>query len=169
MELAAGDSRAAERALRRSYDLLSEMGLNSSLGETAIPLADALYHQGRHEEAESLLETVKEEWASGDVSIEAPRLAMRAKLFAVQGWDQHAERVALRALRLVRRTDWACLRADVLLAYAEALRLSARDEDAVPILREALGVAEGKGYAAAARAALRLLEEPEERVAGPLT
>jgi class 3 adenylate cyclase/tetratricopeptide (TPR) repeat protein len=168
MELAAGDSRAAERALRRSYDVLSDMGLNSTLGEAAIPLADALYRQGRHEDADRLLETVREEWASGDVSIEAPRLAVRAKLFAARGWDQHASRIALRALRLVRRTDWACLRADVLLAYAEVLRLSGKDDDAVPILREALGVAEGKGYAAAARAALRLLEEPGERVAGPL-
>ena len=113
-----------------------------------------------------MLETVKEEWASGDASIEAPRLAVRAKLFAARGWDQHAERVALRALRLVRRTDWACLRADALLAYAEVLRLASRDDEAVPILREALGVAEGKGYASAARAALRLLEEPGERIAG---
>jgi hypothetical protein len=164
MELAAGDSRAAERALRRSHDVLSDMGLNSTLGEAAIPLADALYHQGRHEDADRLLETVREEWASGDVSIEAPRLAVRAKLFAARGWDQHAERVALRALRLVRRTDWACLRADVLLAYAEVLRLAGKDDEA--ILREALGVAEGKGYAAAARTALRLLEEPGERVGG---
>jgi class 3 adenylate cyclase len=164
IELAAGDSRAAERALRRSYDVLSDMGLNSTLGEAAIPLADALYHQGRHEDADRLLETVREEWASGDVSIEAPRLAVRAKLFAARGWDQHAERVALRALRLVRRTDWACLRAEVLLAYAEVLRLGGKDDE--PILREALGVAEGKGYAAAARAALRLLEEPGERVGG---
>jgi len=169
IELSAGDSRAAERALRRSHDLLSDMGLNSSLGEAAVPLADALYHQGRHDEAGRLLESVKEEWASGDVSIEAPRLSVRAKLFAARGWDQHAERVALRALRLVRRTDWACLRADVLLSYAEVLRLAGRDDEAVPILREALGVAEGKGYAAAARTALRLLEEPGERVAGHLS
>ena len=91
LELAAGDARAAEAALRSSYDVLVEMGLNSSLGETAVPLADALLEQGRREAASEVLEVVKEDWVSGDASTEAPRLAMRAKLFAAQGWDEHAE------------------------------------------------------------------------------
>ena len=46
LELAAGDPAAAERALRESWEVLTEMGLNSSLGETAVPLAEALYAQG---------------------------------------------------------------------------------------------------------------------------
>ena len=62
------------------------MGLNSSLGETAVPLAEALYDQGRDDEADETLKTVKDEWASGDASISAPRLAVRAKLLAADGF-----------------------------------------------------------------------------------
>jgi tetratricopeptide (TPR) repeat protein len=165
LELVAGDAPAAERALRSSYDVLAAMGTNSSLGEAAIPLAHALYAQGRHEEASSFLEVVKDEWASGDASIEAPRLALRAKLLALQGWDRHAERTALRALRLVRKTDWVCLQADTLLAYAEVLSLADREQDAVPSLREALTIAEAKEYEVVVTAVRRRLEQlGEDRV-----
>jgi class 3 adenylate cyclase/tetratricopeptide (TPR) repeat protein len=164
LELAAEDPHAAERALRWSYEVLAEMGLNSSLGEAAVPLAEALYAQGRYDEAHQCLEAIKDEWASGDTSVRAPRLAVRAKLLAVEGWDKLAERTATQAVRLVQRTDWACLQADALLAHAEVLRLSDREEDAVPSLREALRIAEAKGYAAAAAGARGLLEKLGEEV-----
>jgi tetratricopeptide (TPR) repeat protein len=134
------------------------MGLKGSLGETSVPLADALYEQGRAREADELLEAVKDDWASGDASIEAPRLAVRAKLFAAQGWDEHAERAIRRALRLVRRTDWRCLTADTLLAQAEVLRLAGREDEAVESIREVLEVAREKGYAAAERRGAAALE-----------
>ncbi len=167
VELAAGEPQAAERALRSSYEVLDEMGLNSSLGETAIPLADALARQGRQQEARALLETVDDEWASGDASIEAPRLAVRARLLAAEGWDRHAERAAQRALRLVKRTDWSCLHADILLAHAEVLTAASRTDLAVAVLREALEVAGRKGYTAAtllASAELDRLGAHAERV-----
>jgi class 3 adenylate cyclase/tetratricopeptide (TPR) repeat protein len=167
VELAAGEPQAAERALRASYDVLDEMGLKSSLGETAIPLADALARQGRQQEARSLLETVDDEWASGDASIEAPRLAVRARLLAAEGWDRHAERAAQRALRLVRRTDWSCLQADILFAHAEVLTAAGRADVAAAALHEALEVAGRKGYTAAtlrASAELERLGAPAERV-----
>jgi len=75
LELAAGDPAAAERALRESWDVLTEMGLHSSLGETAVPLAEALCAQGRLDEAEATLRAVKDEWAGGDASVSAPRLS----------------------------------------------------------------------------------------------
>jgi class 3 adenylate cyclase/tetratricopeptide (TPR) repeat protein len=159
LELWAGEPRAAEQALRWSYEVLSEMGLKSSLGETAVPLARALYEQRRFEEAERFLETVKEDWAEGDASVEAPRLAVRARLLAARGWDQHAERAARRALALVFRTDWACLQADMHLANAEVMRMAGRAEDAVRSLEEALRVSEPKGYVAAAQTARSALEE----------
>jgi class 3 adenylate cyclase len=165
LELGAGEPRAAERALRSSYELLSKMGLNSSLGEAAIPLADALCRQGRHDEASAFLEKVKEEWASGDVSIEAPRLAVRAKLLAAGGWHQHAARAAARALRLARRTDWTCLQVDVLLAHADVSRLAGSDDEAAAMLRESAMLADTKGYLAAVLEARRLLAELGEELA----
>jgi ATP/maltotriose-dependent transcriptional regulator MalT len=134
------------------------MDLKGSLGEAAVPLAEALYEQGRTQEAADLIEAVKEDWASGDASIEAPRLAVRAKLFAAQGWDEHADRAIRRALRLVGRTDWRCLQADTLLAQAEVLRLAGRDAEAAASAREATDLARGKQYVAAERRATAVLE-----------
>jgi tetratricopeptide (TPR) repeat protein len=166
LELAAGDFRAAEAALRTSYEVLLEMGLRSTLGETAVPLADALHEQGRRQEASDLLEAVKDDLVSGDASTEAPRLAVRAKLLAAQGWDEHADRAIRRALRLVRRTDWRCLQADTLLAHAEVLRLAGREDEAIASSHEALEVAQAKDYAAAEQRAASELEVLTGKAAG---
>jgi tetratricopeptide (TPR) repeat protein len=166
LELAAGDPEAAEAALRISYAVIEEMGLGGSLGETMVSLADALLRQGRLAEAEELLDGVREEWASGDASVDAPRLAVRARLLAVQGWDAHAAQTADRALRLVRRTDWACLQADTFMAQAEVLQIAGQDDGAVEALREALSVSTGKGYGAGiaeAQAALERLGAHSQR------
>jgi class 3 adenylate cyclase/tetratricopeptide (TPR) repeat protein len=137
LELMAGDVGAAEAALRSSYEVLDEMGLKSTLGETAVPLADVLNEQGRRQEASELLEAMKEHWVTGDASTEAPRLAVRAKLLAAQGFDDHADRAIQRALRLVSKTDWRCLQVDTLLAHGEVLRLAGRDDEAIESIREA--------------------------------
>jgi tetratricopeptide (TPR) repeat protein len=166
LELAAGDPAAAERALRGSQEVLIEMGLNSSLGETVVPLAAALHAQGRYAEATETLQSLKEEWASGDASIDAPRLAVRARLLAAEGLDIQAERAVDRALRLVDRTDWACLQADTLLTHAEVLGTADRLADAEPSLRRALEVAGAKGYAVAEARARALLDELGVAVSG---
>jgi class 3 adenylate cyclase/tetratricopeptide (TPR) repeat protein len=166
LELAAGDFRAAEAALRTSYEVLLEMGLRSTLGETAVPLADALHEQGRGQEASELLEAVKDDWVSGDASTEAPRLAVRAKLFAARGWDEHADRAIRRALRLVRRTDWRCLQVDTLLAHAEVLRLAGLQDEAIASVHEAVGVAQAKNYVAAEQRAAAELEALTGKAAG---
>jgi tetratricopeptide (TPR) repeat protein len=168
LELAAGDLHAAEAALRSSYAVLDEMGLTGSLGETAVPLAEALHEQGRRQEASELLEAVKDDWVSGDASVEAPRLAVRAKLFAAQGWDEHAERAIRRALRLVRTTDWRCLQADTLLAHGEVLRLAGREEEAIASLVEAAEVAQAKDYVAAERRAAAELEALTGKAVDPV-
>jgi class 3 adenylate cyclase/tetratricopeptide (TPR) repeat protein len=167
LELAAGNPEAAERELRSSYDLLAEMGLKGSLGEAAVPLAEALYEQGRHDEAARLLDTVTDELAAGDASIEAPRLCVRAKLFVAEGWIEHAERASRRALRLVLRTDWACLKSETLIAHAEVLRLADRLSDASSGLRDALAIAESKGYELAAGHARELLAQASREAARP--
>ena len=166
LELAAGDLRAAEAALRWSYEVLDAMGLKSTIGETVVPLADVLQELGRRQEADDLLERAADEWVSGDASTEAPRLAVRAKLFAAQGWHEHADRAIRRALRLVRRTDWRCLLADTLLAQGDVLRAAGRQDEAAAALREAAEVAEAKDYVAAGQRAAAELESLTGRAAG---
>ena len=135
------------------------MGLNGSLGETAVPLADALYQQGRygrHEDARHGEGRVGQRRRSD----RGAAARVRAKLLAARGWEPHALRAADRALRLVRRTDWACLQSDTLIAYAEVLRLAGREDDALESLHEALGLARAKGYKpVAARRAEAVLQE----------
>ncbi len=147
LELAAGDPAAAERVLRDSWDVLVEMGLNSSLGETAVPLAEALHAQGRDGDANETLKAVKDEWASGDASIAAPRLAVRARLQAADGFTRVALQTAERGLRVVRRTDLLCLQADMLLAHAEVARLAGEYDAGAESAAEALRISEEKGYA----------------------
>jgi class 3 adenylate cyclase/tetratricopeptide (TPR) repeat protein len=161
LELLAEDPRAAEQALRWSYEVMDEMDLKGSLGEAAVPLADALLKQGRCDEATRVLEKVQDDWATGDASIEAPLLIVRAKLFLAEGRYDRAKRLAAQALRLVKTTDWACLQADILLAYGEVLLLADCTEDAISILRRALKVAKDKEYVVAARKAARYLEKLE--------
>jgi len=147
LELAAGDPVAAERVLRDSWEVLVEMGLDSSLGETAVPLAEALHAQGRDGDANEALKAVKDEWASGDASVAAPRLAVRARLQAADGFTSIALQTAERGLRVVRRTDLLCLQADTLLAHAEVARLAGDYDAATRSAAEALRVSEEKGYA----------------------
>ena len=146
MELAAGDAVTAERVLRESWDVLTKMGLESSLGETAVPLAEALYAQGRFDEADATLKALNEDL---EPSVSAPRLALRAKLLAAEGWTRLAEETVDRALRLVRATDWLCLQTDALLAHAEVMQTAGRIEDARKSAQEAERIAEAKGYEAA--------------------
>jgi hypothetical protein len=66
----------------------------------------------------------------------------------------------------VARTDWRCLRADVLLAHADVLRAGGREDEAIASLREAVEVADAKDYAAAERRAAAELEALTGRAAG---
>jgi class 3 adenylate cyclase/tetratricopeptide (TPR) repeat protein len=159
LELWAEDPEAAERALRWSYEVVEKMELMSSLGETAVPLADALYRQGRYDDAARLLDKVKEDWAGGDASVAAPLLMVRARLATVERRYEHAERLVSKALELVEATDWACLRADTLLAYSEVLSGMNQRGKAIAVLQQALRIAETKQYEVAARKAARSLEE----------
>ncbi len=168
LELNACEPAAAEQALRASYEVLVEMGLNGSLSESCVLLADALLTQGRLEDAAEMLDEVKDEWVSGDASTEAPRLAVRARLLAAEGHAAESQAVAEQALRLVRSTDWTCLHADVLLATVEVLRAGGAEKHdaAEAALREAVRIAAGKGYEAAVAKA-RALDETAAAPARP--
>ena len=100
MELAAGDAVAAERALRESWEVLTQMGLQSSLGETAVPLAEALYAQGRFDEADATLKALNEDWAARR---KRQRSAARAARQAARGRRVDAARRGDRGPRAAAR------------------------------------------------------------------
>ena len=144
IELLAGDPVAAEREFRAGYDRLMEMGQDAFAGTTAALLAQALYEQGRYDEAEDFARIsltaaedqamLKPEWA--------PTLA---RVLARKGDTARAEQLALEAFEIAEQTDDVLARGDAATAVAEVLHLAGRSAEGAPYLERAASVYEAKG------------------------
>jgi class 3 adenylate cyclase/tetratricopeptide (TPR) repeat protein len=157
IELLAGEPGAAERELRAGYDALIEMGDLGRLSTEAAFLAQALYTQGRYEEAEYLTGVCEGATTPDDVLSQIAWRSVRAKALAQKGEFQLAELLAQEAVALAQETDGLDLHGDALLDLAEVLRASGRPSDAVAAAERALSLYARKGNlvsAARARAAL---------------
>ena len=154
IELLAADPAAAELALRPACEVLERIGELGFLASAAPPLAEALYLQGRDDEA--LLMT--ERWAPErltvpeDVDAQVGWRRVRAKLLARRGHFEAAERLAREATASVLRTDFLDLRARAVADLAEVLRLAGRSGESAAAVQEAIRLYERKGNTAAAAA-----------------
>ena len=154
LELLAGDAAAAERNVRGACDRLEEIGELGYLASAVPTLLEALYRQGRDEEALRLSErwnparlTVPE-----DVDGQAGWRSVRAKLLARRGNLAEAEALAREAVALAGATDYVDLHAEALAALGEVLLMAERHEDAGRALEHALSLFEAKGNTVAATA-----------------
>jgi class 3 adenylate cyclase/DNA-binding SARP family transcriptional activator/tetratricopeptide (TPR) repeat protein len=157
IELLAGDPEAAEHELRSGYDALSEMGELGKLSTEAAFLAQALYAQGRYEEAEYFTGVGERATAFDDVFSQVAWRGVRAKTTARKGDLEQAERLAREAVALAEETDGLNLHGDALLDFAEVLRAARRPAEARAAAGRALELYERKGNvvsAARARASL---------------
>ena len=150
-ELIAGDPAAAEQNLRQGYEALSATGERGHCASIATWLAEAVYAQGRFDEALRLTEEAEALAGLEDSEAQGRWRATRAKLLAQRGQFPAAARLAEEAVALFPATFDPPERAEFLLAKAEVARL-----------RGALGEAE-----ACARQALRVLPGPADGAAGP--
>ena len=144
VELLAGDPEAAEEVIRRGYDILHEIGAS---GDSGALLAEALYEQGKYDDAEAIAAAAAEQTSSSDV---APRVliqGVQAKLAAQGGRD--GEEAAREAVVLAAGTDALNLQADALVNLAETLRLLGREAEASAATVEAARLYERKGNVAA--------------------
>jgi predicted ATPase/class 3 adenylate cyclase len=159
VETLAGDHAAAELELRRGYEMLSEMGEKSLLSTVAAQLAEAVYQQGRGDEAESLT-TISEQAATrDDLLSQVMWRIVRAKARAAGGRFEDAERLASGAVELAGRTDYLNLRGDAAAARAEVLFAIGRTDEAGASARAAHALYERKGNVVSARLiGMRLLE-----------
>ena len=154
IELLAADPTAAEHELRPACETLERIGELGYLASAAPLLADALYLQGRDDEA--LLLT--ERWAPErltvpeDVDAQVGWRRVRAKLLARRGDVEAAERLAREATASAAHTDFLDLRAHAVADLAEVLRLAGRAEESAAAVREAVRLYERKGNIAAAAA-----------------
>ena len=92
VELLAGDLDAAEGRLRAGYLALEKMGDRAFRPTTAAHLAEALYAQGRDEDAGPLTEISEQLAARDDLLTQVVWRRVRAKVIAGQGRIDEAER-----------------------------------------------------------------------------
>ena len=158
VEMLAGDPGAAERELRRGYEILHGLGEKSYLSTLAAMLAHALYAQGRYEEAEQFARISGEAAGAEDLTSNIMWRSARAKLLARRGDLDGALGLIGEARSLAERTDFLNIQADVQADRAEVLRLGGRGGEAAEALEEAARLYEKKGNrVAAARAASQVV------------
>jgi class 3 adenylate cyclase/tetratricopeptide (TPR) repeat protein len=143
--LLAGEPARAEDDLRTGAQVLEEAGERGTLSTVAATLADVLYELGREEEALEWTEKSEHACQPEDVLSQAMWRSTRAKVFAKRGEAQAALRLSAEALGWVRQSDGLAFLGNTLAAHADVLRLLGRDEEARPVLEEALAVYERKG------------------------
>jgi tetratricopeptide (TPR) repeat protein len=159
LELIAGDSRAAEVALRLSCETLERFNDWAGLSTSAADLAQALYAQDRREDAQAWAELAEARARSDDLSAQFSWRAVRAKLEAQAGDVERAADLGFEALRIVERTDALTQHGEVLLDLAEVLSLAGRTAEAEECIERALKLFARKGNVASAARAKALLGE----------
>jgi hypothetical protein len=137
VELLARDPAAAERELRRDFEVLEEMGERYFLSTAAGELARAVYAQGRYAEAEELTRLAEELSGDDDLTSQALWRSVRAKALARRSLEVDAEELAREAVALLEGTDALILQADALEDMAEVFEL-AGGNGARECLKEAL-------------------------------
>jgi len=164
-EILAGNPATAERELRWGVETLRGIGELTWLSTTAAILAEALYAQGRLEEATEFTGVSEEAAGSEDPYTQALLRGVRAKVFARQGREEEAEELARRAVAYAEPTDSMFMKAFALTSLGEVLEILGSREEADATLAEAVRLCERAGYASGVRRA-RALQEPAARGPG---
>ena len=159
-EIRAGNFEVAEAEARRGVEGLERLGETGFLSSTLGQLADALYGQGRWDEAEAVAQRTLELATAEDFDPHYHARAVLAKVRARRGEFAEAERLAREAVAIVEPTDWHHQRGDAFASLGEVLELAGRQADARTAYEQALTCFERKQAlpeAQAMRARLALL------------
>jgi len=151
VELLAGDPAAAERRLLAGYRALEKMGDRAFLSTTAAYLAQAIYAQGRDDEAERFTELSEELAARDDLLTQLVWRSARARILARQGRIEEAEELAREAVKMGELTDFVNTRADALIDLAQILHQAGCMEEAKAAAAEGLALYEQKENSVTAR------------------
>jgi predicted ATPase len=150
IETLAGDYDAAEQELRLGYETLESMGEKSVRATIAGFLAEALYQQGRGEEAEGFTVISEELSAADDLVPQVVWRGVRAKILAGSGELARGEELAREAAGLIEHTDFPDLQASTSLALAEVLASAEKSDEATQLVARAKALYEQKGNVVAA-------------------
>jgi predicted ATPase len=143
--LLAADYEAAGIELRGGLNALEGMGDRGYLSSVAAFLAQALYGQGRLDEADDLARRAQASAAPDDLWSQVLSRGTRAKVCASRGEHEEAERYAREALGLAAPTDALDLHGNALVDLADTLVLADRNEEAATCFADALRLYERKG------------------------
>jgi class 3 adenylate cyclase/tetratricopeptide (TPR) repeat protein len=146
-----GKPAVAERELRRGYESLTAIGEVTFLSTVAGILAEAIFAQGRYDEAEGFTRISEESAGAEDIYSQLLWRSVRAKCLARQGNMSDALGLLGECVPLIEATDSLDLRWQALMSRAEVLRLAGRDADAGTAVQQAIRAAEQKGNLVAAR------------------
>jgi tetratricopeptide (TPR) repeat protein len=157
--LLSGDLGAAEQAFRGCCEAFAQMEDWPGLSTVAAELADAVYRQGRYDEADTWLDLAQKQAPVDDVSAQYTWRRVRAKLMARTDATAEATTLGRESAALAARTDALSDQAGVLLDLAEVLRLAGRSDEAARKIEQALNLCERKGDVATARLGQAMLSE----------
>jgi class 3 adenylate cyclase/tetratricopeptide (TPR) repeat protein len=154
VELIAGDAEAAEAELRRDHEALAAMGERNYISTTAAFLAEALYRQGRDDEALAFTDESASVAAEDDVATQYLWRCVRAKLLARRGDPATGEALAREAIAIIEDAQDPESQGYAWLDLAEVLAMAGRTAEAAAAARTAETRFVTKGNApSAARAA----------------
>ncbi|HET9115874.1 MAG TPA: AAA family ATPase [Gaiellaceae bacterium] len=166
--LLAADYRAAGIELRAGLDALEGMGERGYYSSVAAFLAQALYGDGRLDEADDVARRALASAAPDDLWSQVLSRGTRAKVCASRGAHEEAERQAREAVGRAAATDALDLHGNALIDLADTLALAGRNEEADECVAEALRLYERKGNdVSAERARARLAGESVTAAEGP--
>ncbi|HEU0303815.1 MAG TPA: adenylate/guanylate cyclase domain-containing protein [Gaiellaceae bacterium] len=150
VEMLAGDAAAAERLWRRAYQALEGLGEKGNLSTVAAFLAEAVYVQGRDDEAAELTGISESLMSRDDVTSYISWRSVRAKVAARRGEGDRGEALAREAVSAASESDWPHVRGGACEALAEVLAATGREKDARKAVKQALALYDAKGSVAAA-------------------
>lgn len=152
VDLLAGDLEAAERALRTACEGMERVGELSFLASVVPLLVDALFEQGRDDEALTMTERwhVDRLTVPEDVDAQIGWRRVRAKLLARKGDFVEAERLGHEAVTIAAGTDYLDATASAVADLGEVLRLAGQPNESAAKSHEAIRLYEAKGNVAAA-------------------
>jgi class 3 adenylate cyclase/tetratricopeptide (TPR) repeat protein len=157
IELLAGDPATAERELRQDVEALERMGERNYRSTTAAYLAEAVYRQGRYDEALDLTRVSEEIGAEEDVTTQFAWRCVRGKVLARQGRPDQGVALVRQGVALIERTDALDMQGSALLDLGEVLHLAGNEAEAATAIEEAAKHFEAKGNTVSAVLARGLL------------
>ena len=158
VELLAGDPVAAERELRRDYDVLESIGERYALSTLAGLLGYALLQQGRLDAAIAATEAAEQMAAADDVESQSLWRRVRAAAVTALGAPDEALPLALAAYDLVVDTDAPLMKAFALLDLGEVHAAAGSLEEARRAWQDALVLFEAKEASVPAAMARDLMD-----------